>query len=53
MKKYTIKFVGTLSLEADNKEQALAAFYANILEIFEEAQITDVTVSETDNDHRN
>jgi hypothetical protein len=43
---YTIKFSGRVELAAGSKEEALAAFYANILEIFEESQITDVTVSE-------
>ena len=46
MTRYSIKFTGHMSLEAKNKEEAIEAFWANILEIFEESDISDVIVSE-------
>jgi hypothetical protein len=49
MKTYLVKFTGQLSVDAESAEQAREIFFANILEIFEESDITDVTVSEEPN----
>jgi len=43
---YSVKFTGHLNVDAESKDEALENFYANILEIFQESDITDVTVSE-------
>lgn len=46
MPNYTVKFNGRLSVDAENEEEARETFFANILEVFEESDITNVTVSE-------
>jgi hypothetical protein len=46
MPHYSVKFTGRLSIDAENEEEALENFYTSILEIFQESEISDVTVSE-------
>jgi hypothetical protein len=46
MKRYIVKFTGCLSITADSPEEARETFFANILEVFQESDISDVTVSE-------
>jgi hypothetical protein len=46
MPNYTVKFTGRLSINAETEEEARETFFANILEVFQESDITDVTVSE-------
>jgi hypothetical protein len=43
---YIVKFSGLSRLEADSAAEALEDFWANILEIFEETDISDVSVQE-------
>jgi hypothetical protein len=46
MPNYTVKFTGRLNITAETEEEARETFFANILEVFQESDITDVTVSE-------
>jgi hypothetical protein len=46
MPDYTVKFTGRLNITAETEEEARETFFANILEVFDESEITDVTVSE-------
>jgi hypothetical protein len=46
MPNYTVKFTGRLNITADTEEEARETFFANILEVFQESEISDVTVSE-------
>jgi hypothetical protein len=46
MPNYTVKFTGRLSITAETAEEARETFFANILEVFQESDISDVTVSE-------
>jgi hypothetical protein len=46
MKRYIVKFTGRLSITADTQEEARETFFANILEVFQESDISDVTIEE-------
>jgi hypothetical protein len=46
MPNYTVKFTGRLNITAETEEEARETFFANILEVFQKSDITDVTVSE-------
>jgi hypothetical protein len=46
MHNYTVKFTGCLSITAETPEEARETFFANILEVFEESDISDVTITE-------
>lgn len=52
MPRYTVKFTGRLSVDAENEEEALENFYANIREIFQESEISDVTVQTEEGNHQ-
>jgi hypothetical protein len=46
MPNYTVKFAGRMSVEAETEDEARETFYANILEIFEKSDISDVKIFE-------
>jgi hypothetical protein len=46
MKHYVVEFTGRLDITADTEEEARETFFANILEVFQESDITDVTIEE-------
>jgi hypothetical protein len=43
--RYSVKFTGRLSVEAENEEEALTAFWALIVEMLREEDVTDVTAA--------
>jgi hypothetical protein len=43
---YSVKFTGRLSVDAETEQEALEIFWANMREVFDESDITDVTVLE-------
>jgi hypothetical protein len=49
MPNYTVKFNGRLNLEAETEQEALEIFWANMREVFDESDITNVIVSEEPN----
>jgi hypothetical protein len=46
MPNYTVKFTGRLSVDAETEQEARETFFANMLEVFQESDISDVTISE-------
>jgi hypothetical protein len=46
MANFTVKFTGRLSIAAETAEEARETFFANILEVFQESDISNVIVSE-------
>jgi hypothetical protein len=46
MPNYTVIFNGRLGVEAETEQEALEIFWANMREVFDESDITNVTVSE-------
>jgi hypothetical protein len=46
---YSIKFNGRLNVDAETEQEALEIFWANMREVFDESDISNVTVSEEPN----
>jgi hypothetical protein len=46
---YSVKFNGRLSIDAETEEEAREIFWANMREVFDESDITNVTIAEEPN----
>ena len=46
MPNYSVKFNGRLNVYAETEQEALEIFWANMREVFDEEDISNVTVSE-------
>ena len=49
MPNYSVKFNGRLSIDAETEEEAREIFWANMREVFDESDITNVTIAEEPN----